>query len=389
MFTDDPSGSDPNYSLTDDLVWIADAVDVNPAWLRSHSQDVYASLRAGLESKPHYTSAIECVVELIALVVTDDAWKEWFDPIADMMAAHPIDDNNLFEKYFREVVADFRGLVGVYGRLNRVRPAQVDALLQAYIRLFKALIYKHGLELPKPLIDQSLHTASTLDDHIERSRLNHTLALYFLHYGDFPSAEAYARLALNEYEFIEDPGGALDAALSMAVICRNGLRFARAEYFVQRVIDLHPPTHCDKRLATLCYEYAANCYVRDEFAQALDYYQQALGMFEALETPFEVAMCHHALSLVYIQLGNFAEAERLILLARQQWEALGNLYDWVSSFFVEADLELKRGERSLGVKKLRYAIDMAYTTLEDTPARENLVNSIRDHIERHMMVAVH
>lgn len=387
MFTDDRSESDPSNSLADDLVWIADAADVNPDWLRSHSQEVYASLRAGLKSKPHYTLAIKCIVEMIALVVTDDGWKAWFDPIADIMAAHPIDDNNLFERHFRAVVADFRDLVGVYGRLGKVRPAQVDALLQAYIKLFKALVYKHGLELPKSLIDQSLHTAHVLDDHIERSKLNHTLALYFLHYGDFPSAEAYARLALNEYEFIEDPTGALDAALSMAVICRNGLRFARAEYFVQRVIDQHPPTHCDKRLATLCYEYAANCYVRDEFALALDYYQRALTMFQTLETPFEVAMCHHALSLVYIHVGDFAEAERLIMLARQQWETLGNLYDWVSSYFVEADLELQRGERSLGIKKLRYAIDMAYTTLEETPARENLIASIRDHIERQLMVA--
>lgn len=387
MRTDLTPESDPDENLTADLDWLADESEVNPGWLRIQAAEVYDILRAGLNSQHHYRRTLQVIVGFIAPVVADDVWKPWFDRIADMLET-PL-EGNPYEAAVCEATAKFREQVGVYGRLKQVRPAQVDALLQAHITLFRAVIYLHGFKLPQQLIDQAITVARQLNDHIERSKLFQTLALYYFHAEDASLAESYAKLALSEYEFIEHTVGSLDAALTMAAICRGSLRYSRAEYFIQRVIDMHLPLQRDKRLATLFYEYAANCYLNDKFDTALSYYQRALEIYEEFDARYQITMTHHALALVYIHLREYEKAKALVLDARQQWEVLGNQYEWVNSFFVEADLELKRGERSLGVKKLRYAIDMAYTTLEDTPARENLVNSIRDHIERHMMVAVH
>ena len=389
MFGDISHESDPNQSLTDDLNWLADAVDGNHTWLQSYPKKVYAILRAGMGSEYHYKRTVEIVVEFIALVVTDDAWKTWFEPIVDLVATYPIHDGNLFETGLREVITDFRDLVGVYERLNSVRPVQVDELLQAYIKLFRVLTYKHAFKLPETLIDQSLQVAQELGDHMENAKLHQTLALYFVHYGDFDMAEPYAKLALNEYEFIEDFTGAVDAALTMAVICRDSLRFARAEYFIKRVIEMRPPTQHDKRFATLCYEFAVSCYLRGKYDLALSYYQRALTIFEDLGAPYQITMTWQALAQVYIRFRDFPKAAGLLLDARKQWEQLGNQYEWVNTFFVEADLELQRGDRSLGLKMLRHSVDVAYTTLEESPAREGLLSMIRDHIDVNSEVVAH
>lgn len=388
MFHENPSESDPIRSLMDDLIWIADVTDFNPEWLQSHPERVYASIRAGLESQQHYAPTIRGIIELIVLVVTDDSWKVWFDPIAELIVAHLNDTNNLFEISFREAIGEFRGLVGFYGRLDKVRPVQVDALLQAYIRLIKAMIYRHGLELPETLINQSVRTAQTLDDHIESSRLYQTLALYFVHYGDQETAEAYAKLASSEYEFIEDSTGVLEAGLTMTALYRRSLRFRRAEYFVNRIIDMHTPAQPDLRYATLCYEFAATCYAHDQFELAFNYYQHALAIFETLDAPYHIAMTWQALSQVYTQYGDFPKAESLIRDTRKRWELLGNQYEWVNTFFGEAYLELKRGNRNLGLKQLRETIDLAYKTLDNTPAREALIVSLQEHVERYSAVVV-
>jgi hypothetical protein len=47
---------------------------------------------------------------------------------------------------------------------------------------------------------------------------------------------------------------------------------------------------------------------------------------------------------------------------------------------VEADLELKRGNRLLGIQIMRGAIDKAYTLLKDTYVRDLLIEDIQEHI---------
>ncbi len=379
MRTDLTPASDPDENLTADLDWLADESEVNPGWLRTQAAEVYDILRAGLNSHHHYRRTLQVIVGFIAPVVADDGWKSWFDRIADMLAT-PL-EGNPYEAAVCEATAKFREQVGIYGRLKQVRSDNVDALLQAHITLFRAVIYLHGFKLPQQLIDQAITVAQFLDDHIERSKLFQTLALYYSHAEDASLAESYAKLALSEYEFIEHTVGSLDAALTMAAICRGSLRYSRAEYFIKRVIDMHLPLQRDKRLATLFYEYAANCYLNDKFDIALNYYQRALAIYEEFDARYQITMTHQAMSLVYIHLGEYAIAEALVLDAREQWEVLGNQYEWVNSFFVEADLELKRGNQILGWRLLRHTVDLANTVLEDSPSRDTLLRLIREYQE--------
>lgn len=382
MLSDISPESDPNESLTYDLIWLADTSTDDTDWLRRNSDKVYTYIRAGMSSEYHYTRSVEAVVSFIALIVTNESWNGWFDPIAEIIETITPGNESLFEAGLRAVLAEFRPLAGTYGKLDSARPALIDALLQAYINLFRVVIFRHGFKLHPTLIEQATAVANRLGDHMETAKLNQTLALYYAHYGDADTAEPYAKLAFNKYEFVGDFDGALDTALTMATIYRGRQRLNRADYYIRRAVFNVPPDKRDKRIATLFYEYAAICYRNDRFELALSYYERALAIFEEYEAAYQITMTHQAMSQVYLYLGKFEQAEVLLLNARSQWEALGNRYEWVNTFFIEADLELKRGNRSLGLRMLRQTIDRAYTVLEDIPARETLLTLIRDHIDR-------
>ena len=239
------------------------------------------------------------------------------------------------------------------------------------------------MDVAHRLFDQALDLANRLHDHVEKDKLYQAIALHAARNGEFDIAERYALLAYNDAEFIEDAERIVDAACTLAIVYRFDMRFEKANYYIRRAMLKGAAQTPNIRFATLYYENGTICYRHDRFEQSLSYYAQALAIFEEQQAVYQIAMTQQAMAQPYIYLKNFAEAERLIYQARSAWEKLGNQYDWVSSFFIEADLELKRGNRLAGIRLMRSAIDKAYSVLAPTPVRELLIQQIKEHIEKH------
>ncbi len=373
--------SDPDEYLSRDLIDIRETAEENPLSLRSESAKVTEVIRRGLLSEYHYTRTVEAIFSALSVATTDAEAKDWFEPIVDLVEQHPIAEGKFFENGFRKVILAFRDLVGVCGALDSARPRVVDALLQAYIRLVQLQVYKPGLRFPPALIEQALDVSKRLGDHIEKDKLYQAIALYATHNSDFETAERYALLAFNDAEFIGDAEQMVDAACTLAIVYRFQMRFQKADFYVLKAINKVASQKPDVRFATIYYENGVYCYRHDKFELSRSYYERALAIFEDYAAVYQIAMTNHALAQTYIYLKDFAKAEALIMLARRSWQQLGNHYDWISSIFVEGDLELMRGNRLLGIQIMRRAIEEAHSRLPDAYVRDLLIERIKTHIE--------
>ena len=375
--------SDPDHALTEALETIRALAKREPPEIADYSDHLKTYLPRGLLSRFHHDLAVEAIFNLLAVAMNDREARAWFEPVIDLVAAYPPSQGTMFDVGLGEVMEDFREFVGVYATIGSERSTVVDDLLQIYIKLIKLLAFKPGLDVSHRLFDQALEIAERLHDHIERDKLYQAIALYASHNGEFEFAERYALLAYNDAEFIEDAERIVDAACTLAIVYRFDLRFEKADYYIRRAMLKEASQVPNIRFATLFYENGTFCYRHDRFEQALSYYAQALAIFEEHEADYQIAMTQQAMAQPHMYLKNFAQAEKLTYQARSAWEKLGNQYDWVNSFFIEADLELKRGNRLAGIRMMRGAIDKAYSVLAPTPVRDLLIEQIKEHIEKH------
>ena len=373
--------SDPNHELTDDLLWHSDKLLASPGWLKYNVDDICAAIRAGLDSEYHVRKAIDTVLILVSLVVSDEALRPWFETVAASIEQHPSPESNLFLKGFREVIRDFCQSAGVYGKLSTTRPTAVYTLLQAYIKLFRVLSFHHGMTSQPTLVDQALDVARKLNDFMETARLNQALALYYAHHGDFRTAETYGVKAFNAYEHVEDAMGIVDAACTLVVIYRSDARLPKTEYYIDRAFTRIKSAKPDVRTATLFYEKGVICYYHDQYDLALDYYRRALAIFEEQNASHQIAMAHQAMAQAYVYANDFQKAEAALETARRAWEALDNEFEMVNNAFAQGELEMRRGNKPEGVCLLMRARDMAYALLEETPGRDWLIGRIVDYLK--------
>lgn len=367
----------PREMLERDLLGIRETALDSPADLKPNAAEVYAVLAAGLRTPELYYRTTETIFTLIAVAVQDIAWKAWFDPIADLVDQHPVMPHNPYQAGFREVVADFRPLVGAYGRLNEVRITVVADLMKAYVKLLKVLIFHHSMSIPHELLEQAEKVSRRLGDHIETDAFYQTLALFYTHYGDPDAAKQYGRLAFTDASYIQDGQSTLDAATILAIIYRGAQEYKPAGYYLDRAMDQAEAKKPDKLLATLFYEYGIHCYRHDRFELALSYYARALSIFEEYEAHHQITMAKHAMTQAYVYMHAFEKAEPLLAEVRREWQHMGNQYDYVNTFFVEAEMEVERGNRGLGLRLLNETEGLAIRTLECTPARDRMIDLIR------------
>ncbi|MEP7290960.1 MAG: tetratricopeptide repeat protein [Chloroflexota bacterium] len=377
--------SQDNDRLTDDLVWIRDMAGDASDWLLDQDNIAFVCSRIerGLDSKSHYLPTVNTVLDLLALAIRARQFQAGFAEVAEIIRQHPPQLTTPFQVDFRSVIADFQQHLDVYTQLHSAPILAVDDLLQAYIRLLKVLSFNHGMSVQQDLIDQALMVSRRLNDHMENARLHQTLALYYTLYGDLTLAEIHGKHAFRDYEYVEDAGGVADAACTLAIIYRVDLRLPKVAYYIDRALSRIREKTPDKRYATLYYEKGALSYSLENYGEALQFYQQALTIFEEHGAVHQTAMAYQSMAQAYIHLKDFAKAESLLFAARRGWEKLDNRYDLTNNYFIEGDLEIHRGNLKEGLAMLKQTVEMAYQSLEDTPGRETLIHCIQECLAFH------
>ncbi len=374
-------GPESYEDLTRDLKEISEQSQDDPPWLLTHAAHVYDTIETGLDIERLYYMTVSVILDLIARVMTDIAWIPWFEPLGAVVEHHAVAPQNPFQVGFQEVMREIRPFVGRYGELERLRAIVVDDLLQVYIRLFKVLVFHAPPIIQEQLLEQARNVSRKLDDRLETAKLNQTLALLYAHYGDMITAERYGKQAFNDYEYLDNEGGIADAACTLAVIYRRKERAKTSHFYIDRALSRINTDKPDLRIATLFYEKGAHFALDGSLDKALAYYQRALVIFEEFEAQYQIAMIQQGLAQVYVYQNEFAQAEAMIRTARLAWERLGNTYEWINNHFTEAELELQRGSFGLALRLLERTVEMANSLLEDTPARQRLIERLEQFIQ--------
>lgn len=385
--TDELQVQRKKVSVSDDLSWIRDmvsssfAVEKRHAWLEQNVPQICERIGNGLNHKEKYCNAVETVLDLLALALREPSLQPCFHRVAETVQIYPVDISSPFQADFRSAIIAFRKKLSVFANLHHAAPKDIADLLQAYVKLIKVLSFNYGISVQQDLIDQAISVSQKLNDYMETARLNQTLAHYYIIYGDTLLAEQHGKMAFTDYEHVGDAVGIADAACTLAIIYRVNQRFTKVEHYIDRALKMIEKKAPDKHYATLFYEKGALCYCLKEYHPALAYYQRALEIFEDYGAMHQTAMTHQAMAQVHIFLGNFDDAEALLQAARRSWEKLQNQHDLVNNYFIAADLELERGNTRIGLRLLNETIELAYTLLDDNPARAHLIDLIKQRIE--------
>jgi tetratricopeptide (TPR) repeat protein len=373
-------GFESHDDLNRDLEEIGEMAQHDSDWLRVNAKHVYAAIERGLGSERFYYSTVRVMLDLLARAMTDPVWKSWFEPLSTVVEAHTPVPHNPFQVGFQEIMREFRPFVGTYGSGDNISAEVARELLKVYIRLFKVLMFRAPPMLQEELLEQARHVARRLNDTLETARLNQTLALLYAHYGDMITAERYGKQAFNDYEYLGNESGIADAACTLAVIYRRKENTKTSHFYIDRALSKIKADKPDLRVATLFYEKGAHCAQDGSLNEALSYYRRALDVFEEFEAAYQIAMIQQSMALVYVHQNDFTNAEAMIRTSRTSWERLGNNYEWVNNHFAEAELELERGSYGLALSLLHRTIELARTQLEDTPARQRLIERIEGYI---------
>jgi tetratricopeptide (TPR) repeat protein len=382
-------------SVSDDLTWIREmagnsfAAENHYEWLEQNVSRVSEWIGNGLNSKDDYRKAVETVLTLLAFAQREPSLQPCFLRVAEAVQIYPVDISSPFQVDFRSTITNFRRKLSIFANLRYAAPKDVADLLQAYLKLIKILSFNYGISIQQDLIDQAISVSQKLNDYMENAKLNQTLAHYYIIYGDTLLAEQHGKMSFTDYEHVGDAIGIADAACTLAIIYRVNQRFTKVEYYIERALKMIEKKAPDKHYATLYYEKGALCYSLKEYRPALAYYQRALEIFEEYGAVHQTAMTHQAMAQVHIFLSNFDDAEALLQSARRSWEKLQNQHDLVNNYFVTADLELERGDSQVGLRLLHETIELAYTLLEDNPARARLIDLIEQRIETFSSRSIH
>jgi tetratricopeptide (TPR) repeat protein len=380
MADDSYFGLESHEDLNRDLQEIGEMAQHEHFWLRVNALHIYAAIERGLSLERFYYPTVRVTLDLLARAMTDAAWKPWFEPLSAVVEKHTPVPHNPFQVGFQEVMREFRPLVGAYGNGDTLSIEVAGELLKAYIRLFKVLMFRSPPMIQDELLEQARSVSLRLNDKLEIARLNQTLALLYAHYGDMITAERYGKQAFNDYEYLGNESGIADAACTLAVIYRRKENTRTSHFYIDRALSKIKADKPDLRVATLFYEKGAHCAQDGSLNEALTYYRRALDVFEEFEAAYQIAMIQQGMAQVYVYQSDFANAEATIRAARSAWERLGNTYEWVNNHFIEAELELQRGSYGLALSLLRRTIELARTQLEDTPARQRLIERIEGFI---------
>jgi transcriptional regulator with XRE-family HTH domain len=114
----------------------------------------------------------------------------------------------------------------------------------------------------------------------------------------------------------------------------------------------------DRRRATLLHSLAYAHRLAGDLEVAIRTGLECLGLFRAIEARAEAASIENELAMIYLGLGNLSEAERHAAVARQSFEAMGDLF-WLSHV-ADTDAQI-----ALGRDDPEAAADLAARAAED------------------------
>lgn len=373
----------PEYArLYDDLLEIADLA-CKPGYVASHSDFISTTLVKALQVTPLYEDTVSTITEVMVPVMVSEAHQVWFKGIADATRAASYPQNNLFQNGFREVVVTFSDLAGAYGAIKTASLEVVQALVNAYIKLLEVFNYSHTVTMSKDLLDQMDNAAAVAREYqlgmgSLLGKLFQIRAHYHIHQGEFDSAIHYAKRALSEYGNVDDLNGCADAASTLAIAYRESNLGKLSDTYLQQARKQAQEQGFSRRDGILLYEEGVRAYIEDVYTLALSYLDEALAIFETLEATHHIAMTNTMLAMTYIYMDDFSTGEAKIALARAGWQALKNDYELANLRFVDAVLDLRRGNRDVGMAVLDEAQAMA-EKLPANESRRHLIDRIEDY----------
>ncbi|MEZ4667632.1 MAG: hypothetical protein R3E39_06905 [Anaerolineae bacterium] len=327
-------------------------------WLASHEETIFAVIQQDLYRDSEFHRAfdlVQIVFPYFGIVLEHlDMWTPIL--METLIQAQGLSDNDRQARILRWVGEAYlktgqqRSSHNAFTTaLDRAKEGKIDEMmLAAYTGLIKLQWFDLRQPLTKEIVQQALGVAQRLDDLGLRGDLYEALALANAHIGNIPIALEQGQMAYIYWNKLNNPEGLGRAAFTLAEVYRYAARDDNSTGYLQHALDILEIARSNMAETDYAWQYPMIAYVEGSI-----YFQ--LGMWNEAESAYEISLdeatrmnrvqsvvvARHGLGLVQTQKGNFEIARGNLLLARELWKKLNNMFEETNVLFALANLEVK------------------------------------------------
>lgn len=338
-------------------------------YLRNHPQDASWLLRRESELLQDINTELQfppCFQDAVALLITVFPFyalvrahaRQWGKVLRDaLIIAQDLRDSEIQIQIFTHLGASY----AVFGKPHSARTSfeiaaerakerrLVEMRLAAYIGLVRLQTYHLNGEYDPELLDQVVYLMRQAQDNLLVGMAHQTLATAYGFIEDWKAALGYGQTAYGYWLLLNERLYLAQTAFLLAVVYRKLRRFDLAERFLKRSREAFAETGYARQYGLSAYEQGAVNLQHQEWAAAKNWLQIAYRAFKNQESPYDIAMSHHALALAETGLGQLESARENLKISLEYWKQLNNQYELANAYQALAYLEGRAGNREAGL----------------------------------------
>jgi len=353
-------------------------------WIVANLDCVHKVYRAALDDDLLIPRAIRAFVNMIPSMMLTDDYKEPLDrTFQALLRSMELKDPNLLAQ-IAGAMAMFYPLKGdirsTYANLDAAleyagEANEIDAQLQAYLRILQALSFRHFEGMPTDLIDHTLLLVQFSENRHLAAEVHLTIAYMHNFRQELTQAIEHANIAFSMADQLRDMTYKTRALLMLGVSHRLKNEMDASEEFTIAALQMMDGVNSDRRLGYMLSELAGLRYEQQRFEESESLYLRAKFMFEELDMPYMIILAKHGLGLAWTMLGKFDPAREALQDVLDEYRWNFNNFGSASIKFALGRLEARAGNPRVARKFLRGAEGLT-RRLEKSPAQEDMLKWI-------------
>jgi tetratricopeptide (TPR) repeat protein len=379
-----------------DTHWL-DEIDLHhddAQWLHHHLDLIYREVKAAVFFPPKLQLGVDLLIKIYPFLLTVGDLKPWIDVLYHALGEmlNLKDGERLLRLWGTMGHAHTHvGQAGIASgafknKLARAEEQQqLDAMLRAYIGLFKVQMFKQDKDFNDDMVRKAVWLSSQVNAPELQAALFQAIALAYNHRGDVVPTLSFGQMAYVGWHRLGNTYEKARTAFTLAVACHHAGLLDAAKRFLDHASDLYTQTQDARQYGLVAYEQGRLCQSRKAHEEAAAWVKLALQEFESLKPPdyqlHFVAMSYHTLGQIEIDLKQYAAGRKHLKTAIPMWEKLGNDYERAVAYYSLSYLEWQDGKPELSRRYVNTSIDLC-SQLPDMPFRKQLEGYIAAQVER-------
>lgn len=330
------------------------------SWLLQYERNIFDAIQAGLSRNDLFHNAVELLMLVFPFYALICGHVRYWSPLLfDALADAQTLRDSAMQIQILTRLGESYSVVGKQAEaqnafalaIERASEKQTDdVLLAAYMGLARLQAFHLNQNFDAGVLDKIAGLSRRVTDRNLRAMAHQMLAAGYNAIGEETEALGYAQTAYAYWHQQKHDLNIGQTAFVMAVIQRKLRRFGLAERYLMISQQAFARTTYSRQYGLSAYEEGVHNLKQGYHDTAEQWFSLSLKEFVALDSPYDVAMAHHALGLAQTALKQFNDARQHLRQAVEAWAQIHNQFELASACQALAYLEGVAGNPALALE---------------------------------------